>query len=119
VQRMTGCIPVSDANSTRTIYSRPMYNYAFRAWHDMLHVVSGEVFDIHGELAVASLQDHILRLANIPEPDIAAIYADTAGQAHYYSIHGNFPMDQRGFVLAYVTHGAEHALHTWRDSVNG
>lgn len=91
-------IPVSNVGCDRTIYSSPAVNYAFRAWHDSIHLVLDVGFDFDGELAVALHHVRVAELAGLPKRDIDMLWADTYGQRLYHEYTGSFVDDQEGFV---------------------
>ena len=100
-------LPVSADNCDRTVYTSARVNRAFRAWHDALHLHYGLDFTYAGEMFTA--QKHIEamtgQLGFFEENAKAILWADTAGQSEYFRIHGEFPVDQRAFVLAYTRRG--------------
>lgn len=95
-------IPVWSGGSEHTIYSAPEVNYAFRAWHDSIHIALGAGFDAKGELTVA--RRHVFEASirgNLPDSDLRALWADTWGQFSYaQELGGTFPTDQAAFVAS-------------------
>ena len=106
-------MPVSDAFSDRTIYRAPAVNYAFRAWHDALHLHYGLNTSTYDELEVAAKHKRALagEVGCFTAEAQRILWADTAGQTFYHKRHGRFPANQRGFVLAH--------LKNWRDAMEG
>jgi hypothetical protein len=106
----TDALPIWDGGCAQTIYSSPVINYAFRAWHDRIHIALGAPFNRAGERAVA--REH-LRQANrvrLPIGDLRALWADVWGQFLYSENHaGEFPTDQSAFVTAALTLGINFA----------
>lgn len=101
----TGRIMVWNGASDRTIFADSQVNFAFRAWHDSRHIVGGFDFTQAGELGVAAMQK--ANILAIYDGAQAAFYcrlldAEIMGQFHYFEIHGGFPLDQKGFVVAYL-----------------
>lgn len=92
--------------SDTSIYGDREVNYAFRAWHDFHYWRSGLNFAPHNEAIVAQMQC----------ADLITVYGDSAttrrwcdiiraeviGQMTHYYKHGDYPMDQMGFVRAYL-----------------
>lgn len=108
---------VSAEHSVRTIYSSPQVNYAFRAWHDALHLKLGAEFDAHGELLVARAHERAVRDAikqgayGLTELDCCALFFETWGQFRYCEEHGGaFPVDQARFVGACFALGMSAAV---------
>ncbi len=104
--KKTGKILVWNGASEKTIFADAETNFAFRAWHDSKHITRELPFTLYGEYEVMKLQ----------QADIRAIYdgvqadyfcqllnAEIMGQAFYQTRHGGFPIDQIGFVKAYLS----------------
>lgn len=98
----TGEVLVSSGFSARSIYGRPFVNWALRAVHDADHLRWRCPFTEHGELACAT--EATLRLVR-RGPDRDLLRADAVGQVEHYFAFGSFPLDQRAFVVDYLTHG--------------
>lgn len=81
--------------SKHAIYKDASVNYAFRAWHDALHLQLQAGFDLSGETRVAMEQ------ARQCSSDIAAaiMLTEVIGQAEYFKKYGEFPENQIDFVL--------------------
>jgi hypothetical protein len=97
---------VYGGGSQHTIYADPSVNYAFRAWHDWTHWTGRHDLTFKGEIAVCTDQRRFLMemfgsTAAI-EGWSAIINAEIIGQATYFQFHKRFPVDQRGFVEAYL-----------------
>lgn len=87
--------PVYAGGSDQTIYDSPEANYAFRAWHDMLHIELNAPFSRLGEMACT--------IAQCTEPSLTdderrILWVDIMGQFEYEQQHGHFPINQREFV---------------------
>lgn len=92
--------------SSSTIYPTPQHNWLFRAHHDMVHRATKLGFTFREEVEAAKIG--ILVLGLQCSPALADIYwADTVGQQEYYYRHGQFPNDQREFVLRYIRKGGD------------
>lgn len=101
--RLNGACEVWDGASEGTIWGEPAVNYAFRAWHDAVHLKTGAAFTLAGEIAVAHAQiAEIFRLYR-REKALAsalafAVAAEVIGQASYFEKNGQFPDDQIYFA---------------------
>lgn len=84
--------------SDNTIYGDKAVNWAFRAWHDSLHIALNADFTLQGEIRVA------LEQARQLESDYLAkvMLAEIKGQAEYFAINGQFPADQASFINKYM-----------------
>jgi hypothetical protein len=100
--------PVNVEGSERTVFTDPIVNLLFRAWHDIGHAVLQAEFDREGEVQVAQWQ--AARLAGI---DRTILTADVVDQFDYYASHGHWLDDQRAFVIARVF-GANNGMHPLR-----
>lgn len=92
-------LPVYAGASDDTIYTTRQGNYAFRAWHDALHVRMYRGFSLPDELAVAS--EHVRAVSaefgyDSLEATIMAI--DTAGQALRWAADREHVPHQLNFV---------------------
>jgi len=88
---------VWSGGSEHTIYGDRSVNYAFRAWHDSLHIKLNAEFSLHGEILVAQEQARILG-----DDTAKIILAEVIGQAEYFALHGFFPIDQSAFIQQYL-----------------
>jgi hypothetical protein len=83
----------------------PEINYAFRAWHDWHHWRWQLPFTLDGEMAVCSMQERDL-IALYGEQGSAKmrqlIRGEVIGQATEFSRTGQFPANQRQFMLQYL-----------------
>lgn len=86
---------VWSGGSDNTVWSSPQVNYAFRAWHDYIHVQYGIPFTLEGEREVARIQCRSLSALGQ-----ALIQAEVEDQAEHFIKTGEFVADQRAFVLA-------------------
>jgi hypothetical protein len=109
------CLKVSDEFSQYTIYSAPQVNYAFRAWHNALHLELNAEFNEEGELLVARAHEKAVREAIaagvLTEMDCCALFFETWGQFRYAQEHGGtFPTDQAAFIAACFSRGMSAAI---------
>jgi len=79
--------------SDSTIFGDKSVNWAFRAWHDYLHLKLNAEFNEKGETIVAIEQARQLR--NDAQGRIITI--EVIEQLNYFNKHGHFPVDQLKF----------------------
>jgi hypothetical protein len=95
LMRNIGEMVVWDGASSNTIYADVNVNYAFRAWHDKLHIDLNADFSIEGESRVAMEQARLLKSDSLGR----IIIVEVIDQAKYFNANGFFPVDQVDFVL--------------------
>jgi hypothetical protein len=88
--------PVYDGGCENTIYGTPEANYAFRYLHDTVHALTGLEFDVASEIATAKAQ--LRMLGPLAKEEIRTFLIDTAGQALWVAMTGEFLVDQSMFV---------------------
>lgn len=103
-------IPVWNGASETSIYGDESGNFAFRAWHDRLHVILHAGFDEAGEKRVAVAQRDAILAATGDSEAAEAVWADVWGQFLYERRHGRFPDDQAAFVKTWLERGEAAAL---------
>lgn len=105
----TGRIRVWTGASDRTIFGDPAVNHAFRAWHDLGHIMLQAPFTPEGEEEVCALQ--MRQLARIMHGGRSGdeikfmchmLSAEVNGQIAYEKLTGQFPEDQRAFMLQHL-----------------
>lgn len=79
--------------SDATVFGDAAVNWAFRAWHDSLHLAHQLDFTLEHELELARRQASCIDSVEIAE----IVYWDVAGQALYQARFGQFPLDQQAF----------------------
>lgn len=96
--------PVWDGASEASIYGAPEINHAFRAWHDACHVAGQFGFDLGGEKQTCEMQvkQFYCVFPSAPSDVAALLCAEIIGQAEYFAEFGEFPEDQRAFVVDYL-----------------
>lgn len=100
--------PVWNGASETTIFPSARLNFAFRAWHDKCHLDGNYDFTLSGEMETCAMQAAQLRMALGEYPPtliahcMALLEAEVIGQARYFERNGQFPIDQRAFVVAYM-----------------
>lgn len=97
--------------SDATIFGSPLVNWHFRAWHDWHHWQGRLPFTPEGEAAACNRQVADLFAAYGAGPRVRLwariLDAEVNGQLRYAAAHGgNFPCDQRAFVVAYLDNPA-------------
>lgn len=98
--------PVYSGSCDRTVYTTPVHNMMFRAWHDLTHYEMNCGIDYRGEHLVS--QAHIAQFDGVSR-DI--MRADTLGQLNYFHYtKGHFVADQRGFAFDYLHLGESAAI---------
>ena len=110
--RRTGRVHVWNGASDKTIFACPETNFAFRAWHDWRHITESADFSRNGESIACAAQCRDVRAifdGAAAETFCAILHAEILGQADYAERRGGFPIDQCGFVRAYLI-DAESAL---------
>lgn len=102
----TGRLVVYGGASDQTIYGDPAVNHAFRAWHDVCHLLGNHDTSLAGEAATCRQQMHQLLQIYGDTPRTRhwqmIVEAEIIGQAQHFERHGRFPLDQAGFVMAYL-----------------
>lgn len=102
----TGRMKVSDEFGDTSIYGDKEVNCAFRAWHDFHHLRGNHEFTPEGEyqVAVAQCKDisKVYGYTAQAREFMSYIKADVVGQVEYFERYGEFPQDQKAFVLAWM-----------------
>ena len=98
-------LPVWDGGSENTIYPDAETNYAFRAWHDSIHLANGYSFSREDEIKIGLIHMQQARRAGLSKLDQDVLIADTIGQIEYYYERGQFVQDQARFVTDVLARG--------------
>ncbi|MGP5388292.1 hypothetical protein [Glutamicibacter arilaitensis] len=105
-------LPVSDDNSSATVFGTPEANHALRFAHDVLHVTNGLSFNPRDEYVLAC--EFMDRAENwgIRRGSIAwyLLLSDAVGQALFYAVAKRYVKDQLHFGLDFVNIGLHRAL---------
>lgn len=97
---------VWEGNSDRTIYLDAAGNYAFRFWHDSLHVLHNKSTTLADELSLGNMHTTVAR--NTYGQDAALLMRiDTIMQSKYESRWGEFPTNQLGFAWGWFRREAK------------
>lgn len=96
----TGRITVWSGGSEDTIFGDPEVNYAFRAWHDWVHIGHSLPFTLEGEKEAADIQKRMLhnRYGETNRLWAQLIDIEVKEQAKYFAEHKRFPDKQRHFA---------------------
>lgn len=99
-------MPVYSGGCEGNIYGAPEANYAFRAWHDSIHIKEEFDFSLDGEVKSSNKHLEVLSGLNAPTEVIKAFQADVEGQARYYHASGKqFVDNQIRFVEECMWYG--------------
>lgn len=93
-------LPILAPFSSRSVFRDPNGNREQRALHDTVHLYLEADTSVEGESRVAIEQCRLFGHYSTVLADV--MYADLVGQTAYFGIHGQFPLDQVGFTLAYL-----------------
>lgn len=104
--KKTGRVLVWVGASEQTIFADEEVNYAFRAWHDSKHILGELPFTREGE--AEAMREQMKDILALYDGEAAALFccllrAEILGQFDYQERYGGFPVDQIGFVSAYLT----------------
>lgn len=93
----TGRLVVWAGASDKTVFGCPALNWAFRAWHDSVHMAVMGEFTRQGETLVALEQIvQARRVLDSPDAD-KTLWQEVIGQLDYLDKWGHFPEDQVAF----------------------
>lgn len=101
IRSPSGRLLVWAGASERTVYGDPAVNWAFRAWHDALHLGLRLPFDSRGEHALAL--EHAAVMGRRSDAWARVMLAEVYGQVRHVQLHGAFPSDQAAFTVAVAT----------------
>lgn len=95
-------LPVFRGASDTSVYTCGG-NWAFRFWHDVLHVTMGADFTMVGENKVAEAQAKVIadRFGR-DSLQYKIFMADVMGQVVYYNIHKKYVTNQKEFVKMFI-----------------
>lgn len=94
----TSSLVVWSGASDKTIYGDASVNWAFRAWHDSLHLKLNAEFNESGERRVAFEQARLIGGGTFG----TILVGEIVGQAEYLNKYGQFPVDQVEFMRNYL-----------------
>ena len=105
-------LPVHDGGCEQTIYPDAQTNYAFRAWHDSLHIANDLSFSRGDEIRVGLIHMQQARAAGLSKRDQDVLIADTIGQIEYYYKRGRYVKNQARFVTDVLARGLAAVLNS-------
>ena len=98
-----GYMKISNEYCDNTIFSAPIYNVLFRAWHDDCHIRLNKGFTYPDENEVAFYQ-----AAELPKnwyKEKLLVLSDIIGQGTYFVKHNDFPTNQKEFTAQLFENG--------------
>ena len=101
----SGTIHIWTGASDNTIFGSEAINHAFRAWHDVEHLINRLGYDYLDESIVCEIQKSKLPAHWVFEKEL--IHAEITGQAQYFMKNGTFVPDQRVFTKEYINNPVE------------
>lgn len=84
-----------------TIYNDPLVNYAFRAMHDNLHLITGLDFSHASEIELGRIQANQFDSSIVQD----IVFCEVAGQALYHEKTGLFVSNQVEFTEKFLKNG--------------
>lgn len=99
----TGRYAISNVNCNNTIFKDSSVNIMFRAWHDSIHIKYQYDFDIYGELNVYNIMQS--QLPDDYNLERVLLYGDIVGQTLYFNKYQDFPINQRDFIIDFLSEG--------------
>lgn len=105
-------LPVSDENSSRTVFGTPEANFAYRFVHDVHHVEGGLRFSSKDEFRLAVEIVALFEAAGGEPCSLPwlLLHADAVGQALFYAVAESYVTDQLQFALDCVRFGLEGGI---------
>jgi hypothetical protein len=94
----TSSLVVYSGASDNTIYGDPRVNYAFRAWHDSLHIRLQAGFSVKDEIRVAIESARVLGGGTLGD----IIYTEIVDQRLYAEHTGEFVNNQVDFMVSHL-----------------
>lgn len=95
--------PIWDGASDKTIYLTPEANYAFRFWHDMLHLALYANTVLVDEIELGHIHvGCVMAEFGMYSLEAALMRADTIEQSKFEAEFGYFPPDQLTFAKVIV-----------------
>ena len=111
-QAKTGIYHVFSGGSTDTIFSDRKYQYAYRAWHDSIHLHNEIPFDMQSELKVAKLQEEIALQNGVSKKDAMILKYDLECHIEYYYAKGEHPVMQIELIQDCLTNGIQETVNS-------
>lgn len=107
-----GIYHVFSGGSTDTIFSERGYQYAYRAWHDSIHMAHGLDFSKESELLVARLQESIALKCGINPRDAKILRLDLEAHIYYYYAKGEHPVKQIELISDCLSNGLKETINS-------
>lgn len=111
-QAETGTYHVFSGGSTDTIFSERKYQYAYRAWHDSIHLKHEIPFEMEDELQVARLQEHYALKAGVDPDDAMMLRYDLECHIRYYYAKGEHPNAQLDLIGDCLRNGINETVNS-------
>ena len=93
-------IPMWNDGCTNNIFGSAEINAMFRAWHDYMHVTTGNDFTLQGEIKTYKIQVEMLPTHWTYERML--LQAEIVGQGIHYTFSDKIISDQREFARNYL-----------------
>lgn len=106
-----GIYHVFNGGSTDTIFSERKYQYAYRAWHDSLHLAMGWDFSHESELKVAKLQETVAIAWGMDKQDAKMLRLDLEAHIEYVYAKGEHPVKQIELISDCLKYGVEATVN--------
>ncbi len=106
-----GIYHVFNGGSTDTMFSERKYQYAYRAWHDSIHMAHELDFSKESELLVARLQEKIALKHGINPRDAKILRLDLETHIYYYYAKGEHPVKQIELITDCLNNGLSATIN--------
>lgn len=103
---------VFNGGSTDTMFSERRYQYAYRAWHDSIHMKYEIPFEKQDELTVAKLQEAIALRHDVDPHDARLLCLDLEAHIKYYYAKGEHPVRQLELIRDCMANGVEATVNS-------
>lgn len=107
-----GIYHVFSGGSVDTVFSGRAIQYAYRAWHDSIHLKYNIDFSMESELEVAELQEKIALAAGIDPRDAMILRLDLEAHIKYYYAKGEHPDRQIELITDCLANGVEATVNS-------
>jgi len=107
-----GIFHVFNGGSTDTIFSSRAVQYAYRAWHDSLHLMKQWDFSHASELKVAILQEAVAISWGIDERDAKMLRLDLEAHIEYVYAKGEHPVNQIELIKDCLQNGVQATVNS-------
>lgn len=107
-----GIYHVFNGGSTDTIFSERKYQYAYRAWHDSIHLRQNLSFGVPNELKVAVIQEQIALACSVDAHDAKLLRLDLEAHISYLVAKGEHPVHQLDLIRDCMDNGIEATVNS-------